>query len=75
MEINCLVSSGCSVPSDAKIANAEEWAEEIGRDEEAIHDRLEGILPNIPSVCSATHRNRWFETWTARILSHSDLDI
>jgi hypothetical protein len=28
MEINCLE---CSVPSDAKIANAEEWAEEIGQ--------------------------------------------
>jgi hypothetical protein len=51
MEIKCFMSSECSVPSDAKIANAEEWAEEIGRDEEeSIHDQLEGILPNSPSL-------------------------
>jgi hypothetical protein len=31
MEINCFISSECSVPSDAKIANAEERAEEIGQ--------------------------------------------
>jgi hypothetical protein len=66
MEINSFISSECSVPSDAKIANTEEWAEEIGRDaEESIHDQLEGILPNSPtahpctckrnvSVCSAS---------------------
>ena len=43
MEINCFIRSEYSVPSDAKIANAKEWAEEIGRnEEELIHDQLEG---------------------------------
>jgi hypothetical protein len=31
MEINSFISSEYSVPSDAKISKAEEWAEEIGQ--------------------------------------------